>query len=100
MLEILSETQESQILSLTSAGQGGEFLLRYRVTYPSARQRQHETGSHRARSCCSATMTYDDRRCWRRKTSRACCIQDMREDAVRQMVRRLSQARVPPEPAS
>ena len=55
VLEILSETREKQILSLTSAGRVAEYLLRYRVTFRLRDKRRIAIGLLPARSRCSAT---------------------------------------------
>jgi len=94
VLQVLSETQEVQILSLTSAGQVAEYLLRYRVTY-----RLHDNANKDwippNEISLRRDLTYDNQAVLAKENEQALLYQSMREDAVRQMMRRMSQARAP-----
>ncbi len=94
VLQVLNETQEVQILSLTSAGQVAEYLLRYRVTY-----RLHDNADKDwippNEISLRRDLTYDNQAVLAKENEQALLYQSMREDAVRQMMRRMSQARAP-----
>jgi LPS-assembly lipoprotein len=94
VLQVLNETQEVQILSLTSAGQVAEYLLRYRVTY-----RLHDNANKDwippNEISLRRDLTYDNQAVLAKENEQALLYQSMREDAVRQMMRRMSQARAP-----
>ena len=94
VLQVLSETQEVQILSLTSAGQVAEYLLRYRVTY-----RLHDNANKDwippNEISLRRDLTYDNQAVLAKENEQVLLYQSMREDAVRQMMRRMSQARAP-----
>jgi LPS-assembly lipoprotein len=94
VLQILSENAEAVILSLTTAGRVAEYQLRYRVSY-----RLHDNAN---RDWIPTTdillrrdLTYQDQEVLAKENESNLLYQGMREDAVRQMVRRLSQARAP-----
>jgi len=94
VLQVLSEAQEVQILSLTSAGQVAEYLLRYRVTF-----RLHDNANKDwippDEISLRRDLTYDNQAVLAKESEQALLYQSMREDAVRQMIRRMSQARAP-----
>jgi len=94
VLEIINEQEEAQILSISVAGRVSEFQLRYRVSY-----RLHDS---RDRDWIPVTqmllhrdMTYDDQAVLAKQNEQDLLFQDMRTDAVRQMIRRLSAAHAP-----
>lgn len=96
VLEIYGEGQDAQILSLTAAGRVAEYQLNYRVNY-----RLHD-GANKdwivpSEIVLKRDMTYDDQAVLAKENEQNLMFQAMREDAVRQMVRRLSYAK-PPEP--
>ena len=94
VLQVLSEAQEVQILSLTSAGQVAEYQLRYRVSF-----RLHDNANKDwippNEISLRRDLTYDNQAVLAKENEQALLYQSMREDAVRQMVRRMSQARAP-----
>jgi LPS-assembly lipoprotein len=96
-LEILNEQQESQIVALSVSGKVNELLLRYRVTF-TVRDREHHQWIVPTEIALSRDMTYDDTEVLAKENEQNTLILDMRQDAVRQVVRRLARAR-PPEPA-
>jgi LPS-assembly lipoprotein len=94
VLQILSENQEALILSLTTAGRVAEYQLRYRVSY-----RLHDNANKDwippTDILLRRDLTYTDQDVLGKENESNLLYQAMREDAVRQMVRRLSQARAP-----
>jgi LPS-assembly lipoprotein len=94
ILQILNELDEAQILALSVGGRVNELQFRYRLTF-----RLHDRTN---REWIPATeivlhrdMTYDDQAVLAKEAEQALLVQDMREEAVRQMMRRLSVARPP-----
>jgi len=94
ILEILSETQEQQILSLTSAGRVAEFLLRYRVTYR-LRDNEKRDWIPRGEIQLQRDYTYDDTIVLAKENEAQLLFKDMKNDAIQQLVRRLSVAQAP-----
>jgi LPS-assembly lipoprotein len=96
VLDILGEAQEVQILSLTVAGRVAEFLLRYRVSY-----RLHDNANKEwipaSEILLRRDYTYDDQAVLAKENEQNLLFQAMKEDAVKQMMRRLSHARAPAE---
>jgi LPS-assembly lipoprotein len=94
VLQVLSETSETQILSLTTAGQVAEYLLRYRVAY-----RLHDNANKNwippSDIALQRDLTYDVQAVLAKEDEIALLFQSMRDDAVRQMMRRMSEARAP-----
>lgn len=94
VLEILSETREKQILSLTSAGRVAEYLLRYRVTF-----RLRGSGASDLIAPSEITLqrdlTYDNDATLAKENEEQFLYQDMRNDAMEQLLRRLAAAQVP-----
>ena len=94
VLQIIGEVQEQQILSLTVAGRVAEYQLRYRVGY-----RLHDNTNKdwipASEILLRRDLTYDDQAVLAKENEQALLFQAMREDGVRQMMRRLSQARPP-----
>ena len=97
ILEIISEQQESQIVALSTAGKVNELLLHYRVSF-SLRDRDHHQWIAPTEILLSRDMTYDDTEVVAKENEQGTLQLDMRQDAVRQVVRRLARARAP-EPA-
>jgi LPS-assembly lipoprotein len=97
VLKIVGETREKQILSLSTAGRVSEFELRYRVAYRLLGQGAQDIippGELRLRR----DMTYDDTAVLAKESEEALLYRDMRTDAVRQMLRRLSLAKPAAQP--
>lgn len=96
VLDIFGEAQETQILSLTAAGRVAEFQLRYRVSY-----RLHDNANKEwipsSEILLRRDYTYDDQAVLAKENEQNLLFQAMREDAVKQMMRRLSHARAPAE---
>jgi LPS-assembly lipoprotein len=93
-VQILSELQESQILALSVAGRVNELQLRYRVTFR-AKDRDNKEWIMPTEILVHRDMTYDDQAVLAKENEQALLVQDMRKDAVRQIVRRLAQAHAP-----
>jgi len=94
VLQVMSETQELQILSLTTAGQVAEYQLRYRVVF-----RLHDNANKDwiapNEIMLLRDLTYDNNAVLAKANEEELLYQSMREDAVRQTMRRMSQARAP-----
>jgi LPS-assembly lipoprotein len=94
VLEILSETREKQILSLTNSGRVAEYLLRYSVSF-----RLRGTGSSDWIAPSEITLqrdlTYDNDAPLAKENEEQFLYQDMRNDAMEQLLRRLVTAQVP-----
>ena len=94
VLDILGDAQETQILSLSDSGRVAEYLLRYRVTYR-LRDKAQKEWIPRSEILIRRDYTYDDQAVLAKENEQYLLFQAMRDDAVRQMMRRLSQARAP-----
>jgi LPS-assembly lipoprotein len=94
VLQVLSEAQDLQILSLTTAGQVAEYQLRYRVSF-----RLHDNANKdwipQNEILLQRDLIYDNQAVLAKENEQALLYQSMREDAVRQMMRRMSQAHAP-----
>ena len=93
-LQIISELYESQILALSVAGRVNELQLRYRLSY-SVQDREKRNWIVPTEITLHRDMTYDDTTVLAKENEQALLQQDMRQDAVRQIVRRLAAARAP-----
>jgi len=94
ILDITGEEQVSQILSLSTAGTVLEFLLRYRVAY-----RLHDNRSRDwmppGEIVLQRDLTYDSNAVLAKEIEQNLLFENMRQDAVRQMMRRMAAARAP-----
>jgi LPS-assembly lipoprotein len=93
-LDIISETTDKLILSLSAAGKVTEYDLRYRVTM-SAYDKQLAYWLPVAEVALNRTMTYDDAQVLAKEQEQAVLYRDMRTEAVAQVLRRLSRAKPP-----
>jgi len=93
-LHIITELYESQIVALSVAGRVNELQLRYRLSY-SLRDRQNHEWIAPIEMVLHRDMTYDDNTVLAKENEQVLLQQDMRQDAVRQIVRRLATARAP-----
>ncbi len=93
-LDIISETTDRQILSLSAAGKVTEYDLRYRITM-SAYDSQLVYWLPTADVSLNRTMPYDDSQVLAKEQEQAVLYKDMRTDAVAQVLRRLSRAKPP-----
>jgi LPS-assembly lipoprotein len=94
-LEILREGWEKQVLSLSSAGRVREFELRYRVLYRLSDRTKREWISP-SELLLRRDLTFDDRELLAKENEEALLVRDMKNDAMRLIVRRLSKAKPPP----
>jgi LPS-assembly lipoprotein len=94
ILEIFSEVNETQILALSSAGRVNELQLRFRVLFGVRDQEKHQWISP-TEILLQRDMTYNDQTVLAKESEQALLVQDMRQDAVRQIVRRLANAHAP-----
>jgi LPS-assembly lipoprotein len=92
-LQIVSEATDKQILSLSGAGRVIEYRLQYRVSLRAYDQKQQEwlvpqeISLHR-------DFSYDDTQVLAKQQEEALLFQNMRSDAVQQILRRLNRAKV------
>jgi LPS-assembly lipoprotein len=93
-LEIISETTDKQIISLSAAGKVLAYDLRYLVTI-SAYDKQLSYWLPRSEIALNRNMTYDDTQVLAKEQEQAVLYKDMRTDAVAQVLRRLSRATPP-----
>jgi LPS-assembly lipoprotein len=97
-LEVVSESSDKQILSLSGAGKVLEYQLRYRVTLR-AYDKQLTVWLPDEEILLMRTLTYDDTQVLAKEQEEAMLYKDMRSDAVSQALRRLSRAK-PPKPST
>lgn len=99
VLEILGETQQKQILSLSAAGRVQEYLLRYRIAF-----RVRDAAGRELLPAEEITLErdliYDDAAALAKENEEVFLYQEMREDAIQQLVRRLSVIDLTAPPAS
>ena len=88
VLQILTELQEKEILSLTGGGRVNEFLLRYRVAFrlTDKLNREHIPASE---IVLRRDVTFNDQQTLSKEYEEANLYRDMRNDAVQQILRRL-----------
>jgi len=93
LLQILNEVQEKQILSLSGGGRVSEYLLRYRVSFrlTDSKNREHIPASE---IMLQRDYSYSDSQALSAELEEAQLYRDMRDDAVRQLVRRLQSAKL------
>jgi len=89
VLEIIGEFQHKQILSLSAAGRVQEYLLRYRIAF-----RVRDAAGKELLPADEITLErdliYDDDAALAKENEEVFLYQDMRNDAIQQLVRRLS----------
>ena len=89
VIQVIGESQEKHILSLSSAGKVREFELRYRVAYRLTDRAGIDLASP-GEIVLRRDMTYDDSALLAKESEELLLFRDMKTDAVRQMLRRLS----------
>jgi LPS-assembly lipoprotein len=99
ILEILSERQEQQILSLSAKGTAQEYLLRYRVVFRLKDKAGREL-IPRDTIVLERDLTYDADIVLAKENETAFLFRDMQMDAVQQLVRRLSLAKYEAPPVA
>jgi LPS-assembly lipoprotein len=92
-LQIITELQEKQILSLTGGGRVAEYELRYRILFrlTDAKQREHIAASE---IVLRRDYSYRDDQALASESQEALLYRNMRSDAVEQLVRRLQGAKL------
>lgn len=90
-LQILSETREKDILSLSGAGRVSEFRLHYRVSYRLLDNKNIDRmpGGEIA---LQRDFVFNDQQVLSKESEEALLYRDMQNDAVRQLMRRLQAA--------
>ena len=91
ILHIVSETTGKQILSLSGAGRVREFQLRFTLSFRAYDSTQ-QVWLPAAEISLLRNLTYDDAQVLAKEQEEALLYQDMRNDAVQQMLRRLNHA--------
>jgi len=93
ILQITSELQEKQILSLSGGGRVSEYQLRYRVSFrlTDAKNREHIPASE---IVLRRDYSFSDDQALSKESEEALLYRDMRSDAVQQLVRRLQAAKL------
>jgi LPS-assembly lipoprotein len=89
VVQVIGESQEKHILSLSNSGKVREFELRYRVAYRLTDRAGTDLASP-GEIVLRRDMTYDDTQLLAKESEELLLFRDMKTDAVRQMLRRLS----------
>lgn len=93
-LHIVSETTDKQILSLSASGQVLEYSLYYRISYQAYDRNQHDWLAPDEIKL-QRDYSYDVTQVIAKQQEETMLYQDMRNDAVQQMLRRLNHAKAP-----
>lgn len=96
-LHIVSEIMSKQILSLNSTGRVNEYQLNYRVSLR-AFDRQLEEWIPADEIVLQRYLSFDNTQILAKEMEETVLYQDMRKDAIQQILRRLSLAKAPPSP--
>lgn len=93
VLQVLSELQEKQILSLGGGGRVSEYQLRYRVSFrlTDSKNREHIPATE---ILLKRDYSFTDDQALSKESEETLLYRDMRNDAVQQMVRRLQAAKL------
>jgi len=93
VLQILSELQEKEILSIGGSGRVREFQLRYRVQFrlTDEKNREHIPATE---ILLRRDFSFNDEQALSKESEEALLFRDMRVDAVQQMLRRLQAAKL------
>ena len=93
VLQIMSELQDKQILSLSGGGRVSEYQLRYRVSFrlTDSKNREHIPASE---IVLLRAYSYSDDQALAKEFSEAQIYRDMQNDAVSQLMRRLQAAKL------
>lgn len=94
ILQIFNETREKRILSLSGVGRVNEFLLVQRVGFR-LRDRDNRVMLSDQLIELRRDMTYADTLVLAKESEEAMLFRDMQSDAVNQILRRLSGAKLP-----
>lgn len=93
-LHIVSETMGKQILSLSGGGRVREYQLSFSVWF-NANNREQQQWLAPGEILLSRNLPYDDEQVMAKEREEILLYQDMRADAVQQLLRRLNHARAP-----
>jgi LPS-assembly lipoprotein len=93
-LQIVSEVTDKQILSLSAAGTVLEFRLQYRISLRAYDQKQQDWLAPQEITL-RRNYSYDSTQVLAKQQEEALLYQDMRNDAVQQVLRRLNHAQPP-----
>jgi LPS-assembly lipoprotein len=96
-LHIVSETMSKQILSLSDAGRVREYQLNYRVSLR-AYDIKLDEWVPADEIVLQRYLSYDNTQVLAKEMEETLLYQDMRKDAIQQILRRLSLAKSPPSP--
>ena len=94
VLEILSESQQKQILSLSAGGKVREFALLYSVRFRLSGQDKREW-IQPADLSLRREYTFDDRSQLAKENEEANLVREMKNDALKMLLRRLEKAQPP-----
>lgn len=94
-LEVVAENTSRQIMALSGAGQIREFQLRYSVSLRAYDSQQNDW-LNADEIMLQRSMTFTDAQILAKEQEEAMIMQDMRIDAVQQVLRRLSRAKPRP----
>jgi LPS-assembly lipoprotein len=94
VLEILGETREKQILSITSAGRVAEYLLRYQVSFR-LRGSNNSDWIPTSEITLQRDLTYDNDTTLAKENEEQFLYQDMKSDAIEELLRRLAAVQTP-----
>jgi len=97
-LDIVYETTDKQILSLSGGGRVREYRLQYRVSLRLYDLKQQDWLPPEEITL-RRDFSYDDAQVLAKEQEEAMLYQDMRNDAVQQILRRLNRAKLPQQPA-
>lgn len=97
-LHIVSETADKQILSLSGGGRVREYRLQYRVSLRMYDQKQQDWLAPEEITL-RRDFSFDDAQVLAKEQEEAMLFQNMRGDAVQQIMRRLNRARPPQQVA-
>lgn len=94
IFDLVSETQDKQILSVNTGGTVAEYELRYRVAF-----RVHDNQGHdwmpQTEIAIKREVTYSNSQVLAKESEEALLYKDMQSDAVQQVMRRLGAAKAP-----
>ena len=93
-LDVVSETTGKQILSLSGAGRVREYQLRYVVSFR-AFDKQQQDWLAPDEIVLQRNLSYDDEYVLAKEQEEVLLYQNMRSDAVQQIMRRLTRVRPP-----
>ncbi len=94
VFQLVRETNEKQILSLGADGRVREYQLRYRVAFR-LQSNQGQDWIPQTEIVLKRDITFNDTQVRSKESEEALLYKDMQNDAVQQVMRRLSAAKAP-----